>query len=204
MRKATGIVATALMAGALWTGGLHAALAQDATPIVPDASECVVEPRSMESLDGIVAIWNEQDYAPDPDIAAGVLPAGTPASDDVVQAVDATLREFTACSNAGDWYRQLALMTDDASLFFAPQEAVTIDQLTAFFDAVLATPVPAGELEPHTGVTDVTLLADGRVGAVSPAADTDGHAVYLIFVEQDSVWLLDGITEIGSAATPTA
>lgn len=202
MCKRSGIVAAALIAGTLWTGGFHAALAQNATPDIPQPAECTVAP--IPSVDPIVAIWNAEDYAPDPQIAAGVLPTGAPASDEVTQAVAATLRQLIACSNAGDWARQLAVMTPHGTLFFAPNDQVTAGQLTGFFAGVLATPIPAAQYESDTGVTNVIMLADGRVGAISPAQHEDGKPVYVIFVEQDGSWLIDDIIEIIGTGTPEA
>jgi hypothetical protein len=78
MRKRTGIVAATLLASTLLAGGLHVSLAQDASSIVPDPSEYVVEPRTIENA---VDLFMNGDYVPDESIIAGNLPSGEPAPD---------------------------------------------------------------------------------------------------------------------------
>lgn len=202
MRKLGATLAALAISGTMMLNGHAPAPAQEnATPIVADPAECVTAPRSTEE---IAAIWDGTLYTPDPEIAAGVLPAGTPASDEIVTAVSATLRQFFACSNANNFAAELALMTDQGTLFFAPNEQVTVDKLNAFFDALLATPPAASEYEGYGALTDVTMLGDGRVGALSPADSSEDHAVYVIFANEDGVWLIDQITEITGPATPAA
>jgi hypothetical protein len=203
MRKINGTLAALVIGGALILGGHAPTLAQDATPIAPAPTECVVEPRTAED---VAAIWNAGDYVPDANISAGVLPIGAPATDDVVTAVNATLRQMIACSNANDFARQLALMTDDGTQFFAPEGEVPVDQLADYFEGLLATPVAVADYEVVFPLTDVIVLEDGRVGGLEPddPSDGEGHAVYIIFAQENGVWLIDQITEIGDSATPTA
>lgn len=203
MRNIKGLVAACAIGGTLLLGMSGPALAQDATPIAVDPSECVVAPRTAEE---VAAIWNAGDYLPDADIAAGVLPEGTPASDEVVSAVNATLRQMTACSNANDFPRELALMTDEGTQFFAPEGEVPVDQLDGFFQALLATPVATEEYEVFIPLTDVIVLDDGRVGGLEPddTSDGEGNAVYIIFMQEEGVWLIDQVIEIQGSATPTA
>jgi hypothetical protein len=203
MQNFRGAFVALAIGGTLLLGSHAPTLAQDATPVAPAPSECVVAPRTAEE---VAAIWNAADYVPDAEIAAGVLPTGTPAPDDVVTAVNATLRQLFACSNANDFARQLALMTDDGTQFFAPEGEVPVESLTGFFEGLLATPVAVADYEVFLPLTDVIVLDDGRVGGLEAdnSNDGDGHAVYVIFAEQDGVWLIDQLTEIGGEAIPTA
>ena len=131
MRKLGGTLAALAIGGTLLLAGHGPAMAQDATPIAVDPAECVVAPRTAEE---VAAIWNAGDYVPDAEIMAGVLPTGTPASDEVEMAVNATLRQLIACSNANNFAGQLALMTDDGTQFFAPDGEVPVEQLAGFFE----------------------------------------------------------------------
>ena len=203
MRKLSGTLAALAIGGTLLLGGHGSALAQDATSIAVDPIECVVTPRAAED---VAAIWNAGDYVPDAEIMAGALPTGDPASDDVVVAVNATLRQMIGCSNANNFPGQLALMTDEGTQFFAPEGEVPVDQLTGFFEGLLATPVAVGDYEVFLPLTDVIVLDDGRVGGVEAddTSDGEGNAVYIIFAQEDGVWLIDSITEIAGPATPEA
>ncbi len=203
MRKLNGTLAALAIGGTLLLGGHVSALAQDATPIAVDPAECVVTPRTAED---VAAIWNAGDYVADAEIAAGTLPTGTPADDEVVAAVNATLRQMIGCSNANDFAGQLALMTDEGTQFFAPEGEVPVDQLTGFFEGLLATPVAVGDYEVFLPLSDVIMLDDGRVGGVEEddTSDGEGNAVYIIFAQEDGVWLIDNITEIAGPATPEA
>ena len=203
MRKIGGILAALAIGGTLLLGGHGSAMAQNATPVAVDPTECVVAPRTAEE---VAAIWNADDYEPDADIMAGMLPTGTPAPDDVVTAVNATLRQMIGCSNANNFAAQLALMTDEGTQFFAPEGEVPVDQLAGFFDGLLATPVAVDDYEVFLPLTDVIVLDDGRIGGVEAddTSDGEGNAVYIIFADEDGVWLIDSITEIGGSATPEA
>lgn len=203
MRKLSGTLAALAIGGTLLLGGQIPALAQDATPIAVDPSECVVAPRTAEE---VAAIWNAGDYVADAEIMSGVLPTGTDVPDEVVTAVNATLRQLIACSNANDFARQLALMTDEGTQFFAPDGEVPVDQLAGFFEGLLATPVAVDDYEVFLPLTDVIVLDDGRVGGVEAddTSDGEGNAVYIIFAKEESVWLIDSITEIAGEATPEA
>ena len=200
MRKLSGTLAALAIGGTLLLGGHAPALAQEATPLAVDPIECVVAPRTAEN---VAAIWNAGDYVPDAAIVAGALPSGTPAPDDVVVAINATLRQMVACSNANDFARQLALLTDEGTQFYAPEGEVPVDELTGFFEGLLATPVAVADYEVFVPLSDVILLDDGRVGGIEATESGDG--VYLIFAEEDGVWLIDSVVEIpGSSATPAA
>jgi hypothetical protein len=89
--------------------------AQDATSdgtessiIFPDAAECQVEPRSVESIRQLAAA-----PAGGPMAEPVATPAGTAGDTATVEAVTATVRMIAACFNAGDYPRPLALFSDN-------------------------------------------------------------------------------------------
>lgn len=134
----------------------------------PGAEECRVEPRDAAAIARLAGTPRAELAAtPDPvgSPAPFEPPAGEPADPATVEAVTATVRELTACGNAGETARVYALYTDAGLLRFLAQEGTsaegTADQI-ATPDAIElptgASPVPALEA--------VRLLPDGRVGAV--------------------------------------
>src|SRR5262245_36298868 len=100
MRKLSGPLAALALGGTMILGGHATAFAQDATPIAVDPAECVVAPRTVDEL---VTIFLAGDYAPDEAIVAGTFPEGAEAPADVVDGVNATMRQVIACSNANDF-----------------------------------------------------------------------------------------------------
>ncbi len=128
---------------------------------VPVASDCDVDPRSLE---GVLALVDNA--TPVPGFAAVAseadLPQGSPADAATVAAVTAVEVAFVACVGAGDWPRVLALMTDDAVLRNYPESPKRVAEL---FGSV-GTPPVAGVQYVLVAVRDVRLLSDGRIGAV--------------------------------------
>ncbi|HET9661891.1 MAG TPA: hypothetical protein VFP05_16305 [Thermomicrobiales bacterium] len=201
MRKLSGTLAALAIAGALALAGQGPVTAQNATPVFPDLSECVVEPRTV---DNIVDLTLNGDYEPDADIAAGKLPTGDPAPASAVDDINAMLRQFIACANKNDIPRMLALMTDNGAQFFLDFEStITEEQLRAMAAAPVS-PVAADEREAFVPMSDLVVFDDGRIGGRSTESSDDGDSVYLIFANVDGNWLIDQITEIVGPATPEA
>lgn len=201
MRKLGGILAALAIAGTLALSGQGPATAQNATPVFPDPSECVVEPRTV---DNIVDMTLNDDYEPDVDIAAGNLPTGDPAPASAVEDINAMLRQFIACANNNDIPRMLALMTDNGAQFFLDFEStITEEQLRAMAAAPVS-PVADDEREAFVPMTALVVLDDGRIGGVSAESSDEGDSVYLIFANVDGNWLIDQITAIAGPATPQA
>lgn len=202
-----------------------AAAAQVATPaptpppgaIIPDPSECTVEPRPVRALEEIAA--TPQAVPPDADQRFSkpeqgprewTMPAGTPADAATVDGVTATLHEALACLNANDPLRFMALFSDEmVQLFFAmqPMPPEALPQLAA--TAVASPPeMWLGYLQVH----DVRVLPDGRVAALAddydPTEPPYGVATdFAIFVKVGDQWLIDSLIEnvvIVGEATPTA
>lgn len=193
------------LAAMLFSGlGVATVLGQDGTS-TPDVAECLVEPRSADSLARLAdrpgTEQPEVDAAGTPD--PFVQPQGDPASDEAVAAVTGTAVEVVACLNAGDYLRVYALYTDDyLRRNFSPAELA----------AISATPEAsaAGTDVAFRSVRDVVLLGDGRVGGlVDTANPNDGGDVttYSVFVEAGDRYLIDEETVVEAAAadaTPDA
>jgi hypothetical protein len=193
--------------------------AQDATPIAlpvtPDPAACLVEPRTIDDLYGLLgtpvpvsAQEEPSESSPASDPTEVSLPAGEPADSAAVTAITATIVEAYACFNAGDYLRAFALYSDGALLRFTEQGPFTED-IAAFF---LATPetFPEEFRSSVLAVREARVLSDGRVGALvdtdDPTSPPEGTDVdFVIFVEQGGRYLIDEeITDLeGSSAAGT-
>ncbi len=208
----------ALVSLALGSPGV--ALAQEATPgtaadqfpLTPDPAECQVEPRDMEEFVGIAA-----EATPTGGMTGTgtvEVPVGELADAETVAAVTAVTREIYACFNAGDFRRAFSLLTDDAVRGFAEVDPIPEEELRGFLGATPEA-VPAESRGSILAITDVVLLADGRVGAlvasVDPTQPEEGlTTVHLTFVEEVGRWLVDDFVEFHThpeeegEATPAA
>lgn len=170
----------------------------------PGPDECTVAPRTIDSLRALA----DPDLATQSTIAPGaatpLLPSGTPASQDVISGISATVRELIACSNARDPLRRLALFSDGN---LRPTFARGPSQ--AFINAAStpAVPLPDNVRVAIVSITDVQVLPDGRVKATvsvdNPTTHSHGpqgqelpgqqtlEVATLVFVQQDGVWLID-------------
>ena len=174
--------------------------AQDATsgagahPFTPDPSECTVAPLSGVSLAALVSTPTSRQTATDALPSAVVISLGRSADAAIVADVTYTLREATACVNAGDVLRLLALFTPDA-LRRLEAEGV----LSAHALLVLAG-MPSAALPDQrvtlVAVTDIAVRPDGRVGAFAiqddPTSLPEGLDVdYVVLARVGDRWLID-------------
>jgi hypothetical protein len=185
--------------------------------IVPDPSECTVEPRPVSFFEELIATppalpadAAQRFSGPSPEQRPWTMPTGEPADPETVAGVTATLHEALACLNANDGLRFLALFSDDmVRLFFAldPMPAEALPQLAATADAS-----PAEQRLGYLAVHDVLLLPDGRVAALGDSYDPTeppfGQGTdFAIFVKVGDRWLIDSLIEnvviIGDVGTPT-
>ena len=166
---------------------------------VPGPEECTVAPRPREEFEALAQTSTPE--AP-PNVAET---GGDPVDAATRAAVTATVREFVACTNAGDVFRQFAFYSDDRLRADYP------DGLPRELDAIAVSPVPLSEAQAIAlvSVDDVRRLADGRVGARvmvdTPASSSHGaqaategsqqEVVRLIFIREAGRWRVD---EIGS------
>ena len=145
--------------------------AQDTTPIplpiTPDPAACLVEPRTIDDLYGLlgtpVPTAPEAAQSLSTPVSSSTevsLPAGEPADSATVTAITTTIVEAYACFNAGDYLSAFALYSDDALQRFTEQGPFTED-IAAFF---LATPeaFPENFRSSVLAVRDVRVLPDGR------------------------------------------
>ena len=212
------VLATVVILCALTLVGPARVLAQEATPApaislgeVLDPAECQVEARSADDL---LALWYQENDAGTPVLATPVadadmeltsvpVPLGEPADAETVEAVTATVREVLACFNAGDFPRALSLFTDPLVQQFGPEPGQSPEDAIAFLEA---TPEPAPREQRVTllAVTDVSVMADGRVGAFVISDDPSGppegvETELIVFVEEGGRWLVDGVAEFTAA-----
>ncbi len=196
------------------------AVAQEATPIVGGAqtqdvtpiatpsvggAACTVEPRPTEEL---LAFWFGPEGTPlptplpaSPVVGEAALPEGEAADEETVAAVNATLRELSACFGTNQFARAFALMTDDLVRKFGPQQGETLEQARALLEAqLIATPEPVGEPAVVSPLRDVRVLDDGRVGGI---LEEEGTLIFALFERQEGRWLIADFFEVGPAdATP--
>lgn len=198
------LVAGVLFLGATMPGPVSATLTQ-ATPTaaagdVPAPEECRGEPRSFPLFPA--GVGQRAAATPAPIVTAPETafspPAGNPADAETVAAVTATVREAIACRNAGDLLRASAQFTEKmlVSLYGGP---ATIDP--EFRASVVAGPraVPPTRRLAIVSISDVTLLPDGRVGAlVETRTERRDFRDYLFFAQDPATdrWLIDESVEL--------
>ncbi len=189
--------------------------AQEATPpsdfITPDPIECTVEPRSSESIAALASTpepGTPAVYPPSIALATPGLqvPEGEPADEATVEAVTATLREVTACANAGDLRRVVALYTDISIRTNQRDEPLTAEEWLEKY------PETAEPLDPEEFVSirieEVRVLPDGTVVAVqSSQLGLLGIFTYVyVLVPQGDRYLVDRVvdTRVEPVGTPPA
>ncbi len=125
-----------------------------------------------------------------------VIPEGEPADETTIAGVTATLLEMYACYQAGDPRRFHTLFTDEGIQRSYPSGLVDREFIDEFF---AASPEPVEETDQRAtilAIEDVTLLADGRVGALvrSDEPEFGGlQTVYWIFKETGGRFLVDDV-----------
>lgn len=182
------------------------ALAQEATPVpvsadIPAPQECEIEPRVLPLLPELATPAPPATPAP---LAAAPAepfapPAGETPDEATVEAVTATVREALACRNANDLLRAYALFTPNMleSLFGGP---ATIDPDVRAMIAEEQDPVARRGRVALVQISDMTLLPDGRVGALVLTANAERiYQDYLYFAqdEESDRWLIDGAVNLG-------
>ena len=192
-----------------------ATVAQDATPhaddlVTPDPAECMVEPRSLESL---LAIRATNDAgtplaAPPSTLFAtpGIqMPESEPADQETTEAVTGTIRELVACENAGDLRRMFALYTDNVLIEFETRDPLTEEERIAQFGGTPEARPP--EAFSSFRVTEVRVLPNGEVVAVTDRRSSFGTGTLVyVLVQKDDRYLVDGVMDavMEPAGTPPA
>jgi hypothetical protein len=124
-------------------------------------------------------------------------PTGTPADAATTAAVTATIREYYACANAGDWAAVFALLADDTIRheFVDLARSAGVDPTTTDYPLFTRTPVPLSHAM-STGsvdIRDVTVRPDGQVVAVvENTLSSEGEPQYLqvVLVKEGGRWRL--------------
>ena len=183
----------------LGSHGIAPAAAQEATPaavtfpVSPDAVECMVESRPLADFEQLLLATPEADPA---NPAPFVVPDGEPADAATVSGVTRTLVELYACYQAGDPRRFHALYTNEGLERAFPPGMVTQEFFDEFF---AASPRPVEEPDRRAtvlAIEDVTLLPDGRVGALVRSDEPEFGGlwtVYWIFIEVGDRFLVDDV-----------
>jgi hypothetical protein len=126
------------------------------------------------------------------------LSSGEPADAETVAAITATMGQLAACSNAGDRLGGLGAVSDGFihALYQAlfGNGGVTRAELEALL-APPATPATDGDRIEAFAITDVVVLADGRVAGVVVTSDPDEEPLLIYFVELEGRWLIDEVPE---------
>jgi len=190
-------------------------LGQDATPTGTTA--CTVSPRDAAAT---TAMWFDPSGTPlatpqtqTSELTESMLETGTPLDATTTAALDATVREWIACFDQGQYLRAFALMTDDLLREYGPDlsnpSEDTAGEVIALLEGQLAGTPTAGE--GGTGATTVAgpraarLLADGRAGAIWSLGDEEGTGEgFFAFVQQDGQWLIDELVYLTPDGTPEA
>lgn len=158
------------------------------------AADCTSAPLAFDELNAAIDAGTYEDGATPQPGRDGVAPAGPPVAAETQVAINAVVREFVACQNAGELLRAYALYTDAylARLF---QRQGAWDEATY---RGLATPTPN---EPGMGSTiveirDARRLLDGRVGATVTIAYPSipmPKTFFFTFVDEGDRWAIDDI-----------
>lgn len=174
------------------------------SPVVPDPSECRIEPRSLEDVLALYAT-PQASVAGQPSPAASPaptelppeLPDGPPVDTATAAAVSAVWREAYACLNANDYLR-LAALTDSDSLQRILGTNPTVEEFAA--DVLSSRPRPMDERELLPPLSGLRVLPDGRVGGLidlgPPEAPEYAGKNHVIFVREGDRWLMDEVVAI--------
>ena len=191
--------------------------ATDGTPIVlptglpdtPDPARCTVQAPTIDGLLGRLGATpvpsaprtgsptEGDEEAPVATPPAFTLPDGEPADNPTVEAITALMLEVVACLNTGNVLTLFAF-TSDAFLERVQATTPFTEEDAAYFEATPAAR-PAELYVTLVAVREVTVLPDGRVGAlvdaISPDESAEVQTDYFLFVEEDGHWLIDEIVE---------
>jgi hypothetical protein len=156
-------------AAALSLGLTSGAFAQESTGEIIPGSECTAKSRPIDFLGTLLATPESTE----PYEAPTAVPDGEEVSPEVRAELEATVRQFVACSNSGEVLRALSLLGDDyLRRVFDPNGKLSRDTADKLIQSV-ATPVAIAEdkLVVFIGIREMVQLADGRVAVV---IETDG------------------------------
>jgi len=167
----------------------------EVTAEAPNPEECTVEPRLVDEI--LTLLGEATPEASAPDSAATPL-SGEPVSEDLEEAVTDTAREYIACSNADDYLRLFALMSDRFLAQTLTEAGLSDANDIQRFDRE-PVPLPEAERTLLIGVSDIRQLDDGRIAAIvagdDPTSSAPARYPTFLFVEVGDRWVVDGIIE---------
>jgi hypothetical protein len=190
-----------------------AAFALVPSPAHSQAIVCMAEPRDVEQLIGFYFSPEGTPLAT-PEMTSvaseAELPSGEEADADTVAAVQGVLEQIFFCFETEQYPRAFALMTEDLARQLGPDlsnpDEDSPEDLRALFERQLASTPPADTvLQTEIGQgRDVRVLEGGRIGGIWTV---EGDAAFIVFEQEDGVWLLDEIIDIaeddgGAMGTP--
>ena len=127
-----------------------------ATPVSNPKPQCDISPRT---LDEIALLLASEIATPAATTGGETLPAGTPADAELAAAMEATVRTWLACQNAGEQLRAWALFSDGYLVRLVSRQRGALD-------ASLTTPAPpAKDAAMLLEIRDERILPDSRSGA---------------------------------------
>lgn len=186
-----------------------------ATPDIPVASDCSIEPLEPMDLLPLAQGGASSDLLEATPVAEEALPDGVPANETETEGITATVRQLVACANARDPLRLVALLTDDFKIALASAalglQGETPEDLAARFPV----PISLDEAQsvdslPMIPIRDARLLVDGRVAAIlEPQIEGIDHpfVFYVTFELVENRWLIDDVVIVEAApasGTPAA
>ncbi len=166
------------------------------TPV--DPSRCQIDPRALPLWDGTPAALATLEQ-PDP-------ATGEPADDATIRGITSTIEEATACANAGQPLRALALVTDDfLARQFVGEGGADVIESGALLERPVSPPIPEEYLAVES-IEEVTTFPDGSVGAVVVTVNpSETFTDFVVFVEGETRWLIDASFPLDTTpATPGA
>jgi hypothetical protein len=162
---------------------------------IPSPRDCTIAPRPEPLFPP--GVGQRTAATPAPIVTASPAPFSPPegetADAETIAAVRATVREAVACRNAGDFLRAYALFTQAmiVSLLGGP---ASIDVTIRSAIAEKSPPVPRADRLAIIAVDDISLLPDGRIGALVTTRNAQrAYRDYLVFAQNPSTgrWLID-------------
>jgi hypothetical protein len=131
------------------------------------------------------------------------FPTGEPAEEATAEAVEAVVRELTACNNANDYIRELSLVSDDLLRTFLPEVSMSeVEAELATAAAMQPTPRAEDDRTVILAIRDARVFPDGRVGVVivtdSLDDEEDPRTSFTVLVESEGRWLVDAVILVES------
>ncbi len=174
-----------------------ASAVQEDALIVPDPELCTLEPTTRERLDSVIAM----EFVPatplanaGPGTPVSMPEGGTPVSQEVQEAVEASMILNIACINTGDLLLRMSIYSDIGLLrvFGEGVDAISDEDFNT-----LSTPIALSE-DQFTVIYefgDAVDMGDGRVAIVVVGDDQSQPdpptPSLFVLVEQDGHWVVD-------------